>query len=186
MKTETASKTIASVMCSSGTTGLPKGVIISHAQFACLTANILKLSMFTFSGIDWFSGMGLTIVSAMGGDLRVITKEKFSPALFLEIISKHKINATVSSPWCFHAILQDPLIETTDLTSLKIVFCGGSILSETLKTATKKYLPNGFLLNAYGSTEMAGMMSANVKNKPNAVGYLAPGTDGKVSRFFAL
>lgn len=49
--------------------------------------------------IYWFSGLGLTIIGSLGGDLKVITKHKFPPALFLEIVSKPKMNATISAPW---------------------------------------------------------------------------------------
>lgn len=181
MKSGNASKTIAAIMCSSGTTGLPKGVIISHAQFASNSLNAWNQSMFTFSSVFWFSGLALTIGSAYGGNLKVITTQKFSSSLFLEIISKHKINALFSPPLHFFAILEDPLIETTDLSSFSMAMCGGSLVSENLKTAIKKYLPNGFLINTYASTEMSGIISVNFANQPNSVGCLVPGIEAIVN-----
>lgn len=61
-----------------------------------------------------------------------------------------------------------------------MAMCGGSIVSEHLKTSMKRYLPNAFLLNIYGITEMTGIMTMNVSNRLNSFGRILPGIEAKV------
>lgn len=110
--------TVVAIVCTSGSTGLPKGIFIfrndrfvSHLKGmftftgVCLShATLLQQAididfmegdtLLFFSTIYWISGLLLTISSAIKGYCRVITTKSFCPELTLHIIQEHRVRAT--------------------------------------------------------------------------------------------
>lgn len=91
--------TTAAIVCTSGSTGLSKGVRLSHSLLllqAVGTQGEGNDVMLGFSTIYWISGLLMYIVGGMRGVLRIITTEKFTPDLLLEIIETHRVSFYVN------------------------------------------------------------------------------------------
>lgn len=86
--------TAVAIICTSGSTGLPKGVCISHAILLnqCVGSAALEDDIIlTFSTIYWISGLLMLVGSAIKGYCRVISTEGFSPELMLNIVKEHRV-----------------------------------------------------------------------------------------------
>jgi 4-coumarate--CoA ligase len=178
------------ILCSSGTTGLPKGVCISHQsmltqlrrQWDVTTDDVL----FSFSSLYWLSGWIILLNGMLNGATRIITKAHYSPDLFLSLIEKHRITSTVSAPHQMMLMLQSDKMRTTNLDSLKTVMVGGSYVSDTLKEGLQKFVKNGKVLVAYGATETAGFISMTLYyDCKGSVGQLGAGTRVKVGIYYS-
>lgn len=91
-------KTAVAIVCSSGTTGLSKGVCVSHA--ALLNGVLTSVDMgsadicFSMSSIYWISGIVMMLLGSLFHATRIITTERFDPKIFLSIIQKYQVGQT--------------------------------------------------------------------------------------------
>lgn len=87
-------------------------------------------------------------------ETKIQTRQPFSPERLIEFVEKYKVDAMyVSTPYlCL--FLQSPVAESADMKSLKLIKCGGSILSNQLLTLIHSKFPLVRLMNCYGSTEL--------------------------------
>lgn len=125
------------VICSSGTTGLSKGISLSHAQLLNLVLYTGKLPISTnsislcFSSLYWLSGVASLIGGILSASTNIITTKPFSPELALNIVQKYKVTRIVSPPSYLGLLLQSTSIKNADLSSVQLLMCKGSICSST-------------------------------------------------------
>lgn len=110
----------------------------------------------------------------------MITIHPFSPELFLRIIEEYRINSLVTPPHILGLTLSHENIKTTDLSSLRVYGCGGSMVAEELSNQMQKYLPNGTLCVGYGISEIPNIVALNQPPKSGAVGLLREGLRVKI------
>lgn len=172
------SKLPAVIICSSGTTGLSKGVTLSHAQ---LLDKLIYLwdsdsddTILCFSSLYWLSGLAILIHGIIKGATRIITTEEFSPELALKMIEKYKVTTVMSPPSQLGLILQSPLVEKINLSSVTSYFCGGSPVPNYFIEQMNKLLKNGKVIVAYGLSEIAGICTMNNSGIKTSIGQLAP------------
>lgn len=73
-------------------------------------------------------------------------------------------------------MLQSQTIHTVDLSSMKKLVCGGSIISDSKWQQTQQYIPNGRIVLAYDITKTGGTVSRGILgNRKSDVGLLLPG-----------
>lgn len=157
-----ADKKLVAILCSSGTTGMPKGVKITHAQCLRVTgfprAPTKKVNL-GFSPIFWSTGFFNLLFTAFAqSDTRVISSKGFSMESFTAIVEKHKVTDLLLAPMHLISILQSDFPRSKAQESLKIFGSVGSITSESLRQKFSEIFPDKDLRIAYGMTE--GMISA--------------------------
>ncbi|KAL1390300.1 hypothetical protein pipiens_012446 [Culex pipiens pipiens] len=165
---------IANITCSSGTTGLPKGVCYSHAQTIagfCKVANFDDGICLNFSTLYWGTGVYVLNMAVMNNSTRLITRRPFSTDLFFELIRKYKIRFLYTPASYAAAIASDPRVAGTDLTSIKFWALGASNVSESIRdTVDELVRGHGRSYNFYGTSESGFLAADFFKRKPNAVG----------------
>lgn len=135
----------------------------------------------TFSSLYWISGFGILLLATFVGAQRIITSDRFSPTLMLEVIEKYRVTFTITAPSAIAVTLTNPRLETVDLSSLTFFMSAGSKLHAELETRMNRYLPNCKVYSGYGMSEATGIVSVNYPEpRIDSVGLLAPGLCVKI------
>ncbi|WP_122072437.1 long-chain-fatty-acid--CoA ligase [Pseudophaeobacter sp. EL27] len=152
---------LAGVFYTGGTTGFPKGVMLSHTNmYVGAVANAHDINMhdrtvylhaapmFHIADLLWF-----TAVTLMAGTHVIIPM--FTPEGTLEAIEKHQPDQVLLVPVMLQMVLQSDRLAQTDISSLRQIAYGASPITEAvLKEAFEKF-PNVSFLQAFGQTELS-------------------------------
>ncbi|GAC1399466.1 MAG: long-chain-fatty-acid--CoA ligase [Ktedonobacteraceae bacterium] len=150
---------IAFLTYTSGTTGLPKGAMNTHANIvfnATVYRDWLQLTQtdVVLGVAPFFHITGLVahiIVAALTG-MPIITYYRFDPAESLRLIEKWHASMTVASITVFIALMNHPDIKTRDLSSLKKACSGGAPVSPSIVEHFQA-VTGTYIHNVYGLTE---------------------------------
>jgi acyl-CoA synthetase (AMP-forming)/AMP-acid ligase II len=151
------------IIYSSGTTGVPKGIVHSHLSrmymamglangFRINTASRTLVTVPLFSNGAWM--MFLPTVLAGG---TTVVMPHFDPQLFLDISERHRITHTFMVPTQFIGVLAQPGLERRDLSSYQIMVSSAAPLMRTTKEEILERLCSG-LVEIYGLTEGFGTL----------------------------
>lgn len=120
-------------------------------------------------------------MSTLQSATRIITTLPFTSEIWLNLVEHHKITMTLTPPHFLAAILEDPKLHTTDISSLTLYLCTGGMVSHDLCDRMNKRLTKGVVCVAYAMSETAGAISINISSlRPGSVGQLLPGFRAKI------
>jgi acyl-CoA synthetase (AMP-forming)/AMP-acid ligase II len=150
------------VLFTSGTTGMPKGVVMAHGQ---------TLRAFR----DWAEWVGLRpsdrylivnpffhmfgykagILVALMSGATIFPVPVFDPAVVLELIERHRITVMPGPPTLYQTLLDQPDLQKYDISSLRTMTTGAADIPVELIRRIKEELPFERVLSGYGLTEAA-------------------------------
>ncbi|KAH8371969.1 hypothetical protein KR093_009556, partial [Drosophila rubida] len=177
------------ILCSSGTTGLPKAICISNNLLLqdivvssipnCRSVNS-EISCYIASSLDWLSGILAMVSSTIHGCTRIISNRPFSPEYFVQLVEKYKIFYTLLPPRHLSAVAACPEATEQALSSLRLLNYGGGMASLTTLQRFQDICKSVMLNALYGMTE-SGCVTANVGfNNKNTAGRLLPGVQIRI------
>ncbi len=169
---------------SSGTTGLPKGVMLTHRSIA---TNLAQLAPTLRSGpgdrilavLPFFHIYGLTALMNMplGRGATVVVLPRFDLDTFLTAIERHRITGLFVAPPIVLALAKHPAVADHDLSSLEYIVSSAAPLDAALAAACSRRLGLPPVGQAYGMTEL----SPGTHIVPlDAIREAPPGTVGKL------
>ncbi len=172
----------ACLLYTSGTQGMAKGVVLSHRN---LVANYKGCRELMAIGPDdvflcvlpLFHSFAITaamLLPLLSG-ARVVLQGRFMASQMLKLVSDERVSVLMLVPAMYELLLKSQLLSKTQLGSLRYAISGGGplspLLEKTFEDATG--MP---LLNGYGLTEAAPVISVNLpqKRRPGSVGFPLP------------
>jgi len=150
------------VLYTSGSTGLPKGVELSHAsQWSMIDRMKSRLggvSAIVAAPLYHMNGL-LFLMSVLAGRGTVVLMPRFDARNYLQAIHDWRVNVVTGVPTMLSLLLKEiDLLDRLDLESVAAIQVGSAPLSETLIEQVSARFPNARISNGYGTTEAgAGM-----------------------------
>ena len=184
-------KDIAVIQYTGGTTGTPKGVLLTHANLSANTIQIESWYDKTKLGeesilavLPLFHIFGLTVcmLSSIRQGGKLILLPRFSIVECLKSIEKNKPTFFPAVPSIFTAIIDYSQTHKYDLSSIKLCFSGGAPLPIKVK-AEFEQITGCTITEGYGLSETSPVATTNPSdkgNKPGSVGIPMPNTDIKI------
>ncbi|XP_017140130.1 4-coumarate--CoA ligase 1 [Drosophila miranda] len=163
------------ILCSSGTTGMPKAVCVSNEILIQETSFVNGYdTIFISASLDWITGLWASIFSTVNGCTRIISSKPFSPDYFVYLVEKYKITYALIPPEHFCSLADCPEATPEALASLtKFNFGGGRMTQATLQRI-QSLAKNAIFNSAYGMTEVGFMVFNHGHAKLTAAGNPLP------------
>ena len=176
-----------------GTTGVPKGAMISHRNLV-VNARQCEVELPVHRGVDvnvtalpLFHIFGMTCAmnaAVLTGTTMLMIPDPRDPKGILNAITKHKATVFCSVPTMYNALINRPDIAKYDLTTLRACLSGAAPLPVEVQKKFEQ-LTGGRLVEGYGLTESSPVTHVNPlddpkKNRPGSIGIPFPDTDAKI------
>ncbi|KAF9680566.1 hypothetical protein SADUNF_Sadunf06G0135100 [Salix dunnii] len=155
---------------SSGTTGLPKGVMLTHKGLVTSVAQqvdgenpnlyfhekdviLCMLPLFHIYSLNSVLLCGLRVGSA------ILLMQKFEIVTLMELVQKYKVTIAPFVPPVVLAVAKCSVVDKYDLSSIRTVMSGAAPMGKELEDAVRAKLPNAKLGQGYGMTEAGPVLS---------------------------
>ncbi|NLU74240.1 4-coumarate--CoA ligase family protein [Streptomyces sp. HNM0575] len=181
---------LAALPYSSGTTSMPKGVMLTHRNIA---TNLAQLAPLIPTGpedrllavLPFFHIYGLTALlnAPLRNGSSVVVLPRFELRQFLAAVEQHRVNILYVAPPIVLALAKHPAVDEYDLSSLEFVLSAAAPLDAELATACGRRLNVPVVKQAYGMTELSPgthVVPRHVNAPPGAVGKLLPSTQMRI------
>ncbi|XP_035741079.1 uncharacterized protein LOC118449950 [Vespa mandarinia] len=174
----------AAILYTSGTTGLPKGVKISHSALLCnvllpsfVKGDVIPLWMTPYF---WISGVLLTLSSVVNYTTRLLYPS-FDEEMTCKIIEKYKVTWVFMSPSMANRLIKSGYYKKYDVSSAMYLCVSGCIFSARSQVHLQECFPNGHVIQIYGITELGGTVTTQkLHHKAGSVGEIVKNVQIKI------
>ncbi|TCZ80984.1 long-chain fatty acid--CoA ligase [Paenibacillus albiflavus] len=186
-----AKKDLALLQYTGGTTGISKGVMLTHYNLIANTIqnanwcyNITPGNERYLAALPFFHVFGMTVLmnlAILQGD-SLILLPKFEAQMVMKTISKMKATVFPGAPTMYIALIHHPRIQEYDLSSIKVCVSGAAPLPREVQEVFES-LTGGKLIEGYGLTEASPVTHANLVwgyRKIGTIGIPYPDTEAKI------
>lgn len=149
------------LMYTAGTTGVPKGVMLSHQSFTSyLLANVTppdpELEERNLLTVPLYHIAGLqAVMAAVYGGRSMIVMSQFDPLEWMELVQRERVDRAMLVPTMLKQTMDHPRFYDYDLSSLEVITYGAASMPlEVIKRAIGEF-PDARFINAFGQTETA-------------------------------
>jgi acyl-CoA synthetase (AMP-forming)/AMP-acid ligase II len=154
------------LMYTAGTTGFPKGVMLSHTSFSSYVlenvtppdpdtseSNILTVPLYHVAGIQ-------AMMAAIYGARTLVMERQFEPEEWMTLVEKEKANRAMMVPTMLKQLLDHPNFKKHDLSSLKVITYGAAPMPLPVIRKALEEFPGVSFINAFGQTETASTITS--------------------------
>jgi acyl-CoA synthetase (AMP-forming)/AMP-acid ligase II len=184
---EVAPDTLALLPYSSGTSGLPKGVMTTHANIVTAVRQLargLRLApddvVLALAPFSHLMGFVVTLGSALAAGARLVTVPRFDPAGFIPLLERHHVSVVIVPPPVMPLLARS----SRDLPDVKLIVSGGAPLGADLQRAVAARFPRAAVGQGWGLTETTAcgaMPDRELGTVPGSAGRLMPNTELRVT-----
>jgi len=184
---------VALLQYTGGTTGLPKGVMLTHYNLVVNTLQCIEWQEKNLNGeqervlgvLPFFHVYGMTVVMnlSVATGAMMILLPRFDVKEVLETIQKLKPTQFPGAPTMYIGLLNHPDVGRYDLSSITVCLSGSAPLAPEVQKQFEKYTSGGRLVEGYGLTEASPVTHANPiygLRKVGSIGLPWPDTDARI------
>jgi long-chain acyl-CoA synthetase len=178
------------ILYTSGSTGQPKGAVLSHA--ALMAANeswagpVMGLTerdrVLAALPLAHSFGLNGALLAPLLAGAAVVLQERFSPEETLRAIGRHRVTVFPGVATMFARILEAPALADADLSSLRLAVSGAAPCPWTLASEWRRRT-GVRIVRGYGMTELfrpISYLAAEATDHPDSVGRAVPGVELRV------
>ncbi|MDV3252814.1 long-chain fatty acid--CoA ligase [Devosia sp. BK] len=171
-----------------GTTGIPKGALLTHANIAANMSQIDKWGCGLFyppskvvAVLPFFHIFAMTVCMnvPLCNGTQVVMLPRFELKALLDLLARTKANVLPAVPTLLNAVARADTTKAEHLASLEVAISGGAALPDEVRNAFAKK-SKAILAEGYGLTEASPVVccaALRVASKPMSIGLPLPGTD---------
>jgi acyl-CoA synthetase (AMP-forming)/AMP-acid ligase II len=185
--------TPALILYTSGTTGQPKGVLLSHANLASNTASIVHYLGLTAADSTvtvlpfYYSYGGSVLHTHLSVGARVVLERNLVyPQVIVEALARERVSGFAGVPSTYALLLSRVKLAEHDLSSLRYVTQAGGAMSPAVTQRLQAALPHASIFVMYGQTEATARLTylppARLKDKLGSAGIAIPGVRIEIRR----
>ncbi|MEP7046980.1 MAG: AMP-binding protein [Ilumatobacteraceae bacterium] len=175
---------LAALFYTGGTTGLPKGVMLTHGNLVANAFN--KILACSLTSSDVFLGAPamfhvagiapLTGLTWLGG--KTVTAPMFDPALCLDLIERHRVTIFLPVPTMLASLVVEQRERPRDMSSLRLLGHAGSPIALELIRQAHQVFPDAELAQFYGATETSSVVT-RLRHEEATIGTDLAGSCGQ-------
>lgn len=154
---------LAGLFYTGGTTGFPRGVMLSHTSVVSSTLGAAACGLFRGDGVYLHVAPMFHLADFIGGSVQTLVGgthvlvPAFDVEAVLDVIERHRVTGMTLVPAMLQAIVDHPQTKHHDVSSIECILYGASPISEELLVRAVETFPSAGFFQAYGMTELAGL-----------------------------
>ncbi|HEY7010365.1 MAG TPA: long-chain fatty acid--CoA ligase [Jatrophihabitantaceae bacterium] len=152
---------LAGIFYTGGTTGFPKGVMLSHRNIATSAMGFASVGELTPGGrtlyaapIFHLAALASFVAATIMGSTHVSVPQ-FEPLAVLSAIEKHRVTDALLVPTMIQLLVDHPDVDAFDVSSIAQLFYGASPISDALLVRARAVLSGAKFIQGYGMTELS-------------------------------
>lgn len=179
---------VAALPYSSGTTGMPKGVMLTHRNLVgnleqCRALFAYEPGEVALAVLPFFHiyGMQVLMNGLLADGITVVTVPRFELGQALQLITREKVTRWFVVPPIVLALAKDPRVDEHDLSTLKVIFSGAAPLGADVGEEASARVGCA-IVQGYGMTELSPVSHVTPvrRGRPGSAGLTVPNTECRI------